>query len=57
MNLTEQLFFAELEVCDICLTTQLASQFSESAHLKAAIKTNQASLGHALPAAAEPSHE
>lgn len=39
------------------LTTQLVSQFSESAQLKAAIKTNLASLGYPLPAAAESSHE
>jgi type I restriction enzyme M protein len=39
------------------LTTQLASQFTESAQLEAAIKANLASLGYALPAHAEPSHD
>jgi hypothetical protein len=55
MNLTEQQFFAALEVRDARPTTQLG-QSSESAQPEAAIKTSLASLGHALPALAQPSH-
>jgi hypothetical protein len=62
VNLTEQPFFEVADAEALAnkmkrLTTQFASQFSESAQLQAAIKANLASLGHALPVAAEPSHE